>query len=143
MKSLTFSSKKILLHELQVTSMIYCITLHSSFFILAVLSGNKPPHGLWLWWWMGPFLSYLFSALWVLPLYWLSKPLNSLWYQVIIIIMANLDGTTCLRLSHAISRVRTAHVMQKLAHNSRHSTLPIPTIVINPITFFVTYTTEL
>ena len=36
----------------------------------------------------------------------------------------------CLRLSHAISRARAARVMQKIAHNSRHSTLPITTIVV-------------
>ena len=36
----------------------------------------------------------------------------------------------CLRLSHAISKARAARVMQKIAHNSRHSTLPIPTIVV-------------
>ncbi|KAL9963840.1 hypothetical protein ACROYT_G027390 [Oculina patagonica] len=52
-------------------------------FIFNALSGGTPQQSLWLWRWMGPFLSYLFSALWVLPLYWLSKPLNSLWYQEI------------------------------------------------------------
>ena len=31
----------------------------------------------------------------------------------------------CLRLSHAISGARAARVMQKVAHNSCHSTLPI------------------
>ncbi|KAM7450928.1 Etoposide induced 2.4 mRNA [Porites harrisoni] len=52
-------------------------------FIFNIVSGSTQHQGLWLWKWMGPFLSYLFSALWVLPLYWLSKPLNSLWYQEI------------------------------------------------------------
>lgn len=52
-------------------------------FVFNVLSGTAPQQSLWLWRWMGPFLSYLFSALWVLPLYWLSKPLNSLCYQEI------------------------------------------------------------
>lgn len=51
--------------------------------IFNILSGAAPHQSLWLWRWMGPFLSYLFSALWVLPLYWLSKPLNSLYYQEI------------------------------------------------------------
>ena len=36
----------------------------------------------------------------------------------------------CLRLSHAISRARAARVMQNIAHNSRHSTLLIPMIVV-------------
>ena len=36
----------------------------------------------------------------------------------------------CLRLSHAISRARAARDMQKIAHNSRHSTLPITTLVV-------------
>ena len=35
-----------------------------------------------------------------------------------------------LRLSHAISRARAARDMQKIAHNSRHSTLPITTLVV-------------
>ena len=41
----------------------------------------------------------------------------------------------CSRLSHVFFRARAARVMQKLAHNSRHSTLPIPTIAVNPMTF--------
>lgn len=56
-------------------------TIFTILFIDVVSRGN-PQQSLWLWRWMGPFLSYLFSAFWVLPLYWLSKPLNSLWYQV-------------------------------------------------------------
>ena len=36
----------------------------------------------------------------------------------------------CLPLSHATSRAHAARVMQKVAHNSLHSTLPIPTIVL-------------
>ena len=36
----------------------------------------------------------------------------------------------CLRLLHAISRAHAARVMEKVAHNSRHSTLPVPTIVV-------------
>ena len=36
----------------------------------------------------------------------------------------------CLRLSRAISGVRAARVMQKIAQNSRHSTLRIPTVVV-------------
>ena len=49
-------------------------------------------------------------------------------------IKADLDGTTFAydyrMMSHAVSRVRAARVMQKVAHNSRHSTLPILTIVV-------------
>ena len=41
----------------------------------------------------------------------------------------------CLWLLHAISRACAARVMQKITHNSCHSTLPIPTIVVNPMTF--------
>ena len=63
---------------------------------------------------------------------------------------ADLDGTTVayncrMRL---FSRVHAARIMQTIAHNSRHSTLPISTIVVgflnmflNPTTSFVTYTT--
>ncbi|KAK2573781.1 Etoposide-induced protein 2.4-like protein [Acropora cervicornis] len=58
--------------------------------IFNILSGAAPHQSLWLWRWMGPFLSYLFSALWVLPLYWLSKPLNSLYYQLFFLVQAML-----------------------------------------------------
>ena len=40
---------------------------------------------------------------------------------------ADLDGTTFAHdQSRAISGERAARVMQNIAHNSRHSTLPIP-----------------
>ena len=37
-----------------------------------------------VWNWMAPALSYIFRAFWVIPLFWLTKPLNNLWYQVTI-----------------------------------------------------------
>ncbi|XP_033641076.1 etoposide-induced protein 2.4-like [Asterias rubens] len=34
-----------------------------------------------VWAWMGPMMSYTFSALWVLPLFVLSRAVSSLWFQ--------------------------------------------------------------
>ena len=45
-------------------------------------------------------------------------------YTVQHCLKADLDSTTYLRLLHAISGARTAHIKQKVAHNSCHSTLP-------------------
>ncbi|EDV23544.1 uncharacterized protein TRIADDRAFT_58294 [Trichoplax adhaerens] len=38
-----------------------------------------------LWFWIETLLSYTFKMLWVIPLFWLSKPLNSFWFQEIAI----------------------------------------------------------
>ncbi|XP_031566522.1 etoposide-induced protein 2.4 homolog [Actinia tenebrosa] len=50
--------------------------------VFELVSGSSTHHSS-VWYWMGPALSYVFGALWVLPLFWLSKPLNSLWFQEI------------------------------------------------------------
>lgn len=31
---------------------------------------------------MSTILRYTFTGLWVLPVFWVSKPINSIWYQV-------------------------------------------------------------
>lgn len=32
--------------------------------------------------WLGVILSYIFTGFWVLPIFWISKPINSIWFQV-------------------------------------------------------------
>jgi len=48
--------------------------------LLLLIFGNSSVAGL-LWSWMKPVLSYTFSAAWVLPLFVLSRVVNSLWFQ--------------------------------------------------------------
>ncbi|EDO43520.1 predicted protein, partial [Nematostella vectensis] len=84
-----------------VKSMIQCTLLNGGIFWMSIflfenyiiptlqflteaifMSGDSTQHSS-IWFWMGPALSCVFGALWVLPLFWLSKPLNSLWFQEI------------------------------------------------------------
>lgn len=48
---------------------------------IETITGSETAQNL-MWKWMVPALSYIFRAFWVIPLFWLTKPLNSLWYQV-------------------------------------------------------------
>ncbi|KAK7789626.1 hypothetical protein R5R35_012324 [Gryllus longicercus] len=48
---------------------------------LIILFGDSPSTSRSVWAWMKPFLSWTFGAFWVLPLFLLSKIVNSLWFQ--------------------------------------------------------------
>lgn len=49
-------------------------------YLLAVLFGESLSEFLWSW--IFPILSWTFGTLWVMPLFLLSKIVNSLWFQV-------------------------------------------------------------
>jgi hypothetical protein len=56
-----------------------CVFINST--LIETISGSETTQSL-MWKWMVPALSYIFRAFWVIPLFWITKPLNSLWYQV-------------------------------------------------------------
>lgn len=53
-------------------------------FLLNTLFGQQSGTGTLIWSWMQPVLSILFNMIWVLPLFLLSRFVNSLWFQVCI-----------------------------------------------------------
>jgi etoposide-induced 2.4 mRNA len=50
--------------------------------LLTQMLGENSGIGLTVWSWMQPFLSILFGMIWVMPLFFLSRIVNSLWFQV-------------------------------------------------------------
>ncbi|XP_037051514.1 etoposide-induced protein 2.4 homolog [Bradysia coprophila] len=50
-------------------------------FLLTKMLGEKSKIALTLWSWMQPVLSILFGMIWVMPLFCLSRIVNSLWFQ--------------------------------------------------------------
>ncbi|KAH9629721.1 hypothetical protein HF086_001534 [Spodoptera exigua] len=52
-------------------------------YLVTVVFGHNPGVAHNVWAWMQPFLSMTFRMIWVLPLFLLSKLVNSLWFQVL------------------------------------------------------------
>lgn len=50
-------------------------------FILHLIFGTDSMMGKFIWSWMEPVLTFIFQTLWVVPLFLLSKVVNSLWFQ--------------------------------------------------------------
>lgn len=51
-------------------------------YLVTIIFGHDPGVAHNVWAWMQPFLSMTFRMIWVLPLFLLSKLVNSLWFQV-------------------------------------------------------------
>lgn len=50
--------------------------------LLTIMLGENSGTGSTIWSWMQPALSILFGTIWVMPLFFLSRIVNSLWFQV-------------------------------------------------------------
>lgn len=50
-------------------------------YLLNIIFGHSPGMALTVWSWTHPFLSLTFGTVWVLPLFLLSRIVNSLWFQ--------------------------------------------------------------
>ncbi|XP_043683763.1 etoposide-induced protein 2.4 homolog isoform X1 [Vespula pensylvanica] len=50
-------------------------------YLLTIIFGHSPGMGVTVWSWTKPFLSLTFGTVWVLPLFLLSRIVNSLWFQ--------------------------------------------------------------
>lgn len=50
-------------------------------YLLSIIFGHSPGMGTTVWSWTKPFLSLTFGTVWVLPLFLLSRIVNSLWFQ--------------------------------------------------------------
>jgi etoposide-induced 2.4 mRNA len=46
-----------------------------------IMGSNNFESGVWLWSWLEPFLTGLFGLIWIVPLFVMSKIINSLWFQ--------------------------------------------------------------
>ncbi|XP_046738278.1 etoposide-induced protein 2.4 homolog [Diprion similis] len=58
-----------------------CGVLPSLKYLLTIVFGDSSGMGVMIWSWMKPFLSLTFGTIWVLPLFLLSRIVNSLWFQ--------------------------------------------------------------
>ncbi|KAK3605486.1 hypothetical protein CHS0354_001475 [Potamilus streckersoni] len=59
--------------------LFYNVLLPILQWITSLISGQS--NSMLLWGWIGPVLSWVFSTLWLLPLFVLSKIVNNLWFQ--------------------------------------------------------------
>lgn len=50
--------------------------------------------------WLSTILQYMFTGFWVLPVFWMSKPINGMWFQVSGSVLAQL---TTLHWSYPVA----------------------------------------
>ncbi|CAH0395304.1 unnamed protein product [Bemisia tabaci] len=58
-----------------------CACLPSLKYVISLIFSHSPATANSIWFWVHLFLSWTFSTVWVLPLFFLSKVVNSLWFQ--------------------------------------------------------------
>ncbi|XP_066590084.1 etoposide-induced protein 2.4 homolog [Prorops nasuta] len=58
-----------------------CLLLPFLKYLLSIIFGHSSTMSMTVWSWTQPFLSFMFGSVWVLPLFLLSRIVNSLWFQ--------------------------------------------------------------
>lgn len=93
--------------------------------------GDASTHS-YVWGWIGPLLSWTFSALWILPLFILSKIVNCLWFQDIAdaVYIKSRGRPQLLNISVLIADLLFSVLLQALflIQGTLANFLPIPTI---------------
>lgn len=62
--------------------------------------------------WLSIILSYIFTGFWVLPIFWISKPINSIWFQVSMFMFTSSHSHVCHTLVMLARILHLWHLMR-------------------------------